>query len=137
MNFLTYQRDTDLLILDELEDGDLLNICLINKSANKLCNDDNLCKNRFLKKWGNHFKSEDKSWKKFYLLILKYLNTKVDVDCNYVNYSHVIPHSGGNFILSSTDRDTIFLEIVMEKAVKDGYIDVVNFMVERGAKKIV
>ena len=46
---LTGQRDTDLLILDKLDDKDLLNVCLVNKEARKLCSYEPFWINRFIK----------------------------------------------------------------------------------------
>lgn len=74
---LTGRRDTDFIILSKLNDRDLLSVCLINKYVNNLCKSENFWRNRFIAKWSKDdmkYKSDNKSWKHFYLLIVKYLN---------------------------------------------------------------
>lgn len=66
-------RDTDLFILSKLDDKDLFSTCLVNKAANKLCNDENFWRNRFLSKYGEmaaKYKPENRSWKKHYLQVV-------------------------------------------------------------------
>jgi hypothetical protein len=104
--FLT-GRDTDLVILENLNDRDLLTTCLVNKSANRLCKDDNFWRNRFIRKWGEHEKPKNKSWKFYYLLIIKFLEDEEPIQRSF-NYA-------------------------MNTAAKEGYIDIVKLMIEKGA----
>ena len=50
--FLSGQRDPDLIILDNLNDKDLLSVCITNRYANHLCNNEDFWRIRFIKKWG-------------------------------------------------------------------------------------
>ena len=74
---LSGQKDADFIILSKLNDKDLLSVCVTNKYANRLCNNEDFWRNRFISKWGLEdmkYNSENRSWKRFYLLITKYLN---------------------------------------------------------------
>ena len=52
MAFLTGQKDTDLLILQELDDESLQSICQVNKFAKALCDKDTFWMNRIISKYG-------------------------------------------------------------------------------------
>lgn len=74
---LTKTKDTEYLVLSNLDDRSLLNYCKTAKSAKKICNDDNFWKLRFINKFGERYmkyKSEEKSWKQFYLEIVSFLD---------------------------------------------------------------
>ena len=65
-------RDVNLKILEDLNDEDLFSFCIVNKEANKLCDNENFWRNRFLKRFGQLYeKSEGRTWKNFYLTIIK------------------------------------------------------------------
>lgn len=86
----TQIKDLDLKILSELNDRDLLNICLTNKYFSRLCQNEDFWRNRFLTKFGNRtlkYKGfskngnplnywenililSEKTWKKFYLTVI-------------------------------------------------------------------
>jgi len=66
-------KDTDLIILSKLDDKDLFSTCLVNKAANKLCNNEDFWRNRFVSKYGEmaaKYKPEKRSWKKHYLQVV-------------------------------------------------------------------
>ena len=66
-------KDTDLLILSELDDVTLFSFCKIENSyIQKLCNDENFWRERVKRKFGNVKKNEDRTWKNLYLNILYY-----------------------------------------------------------------
>ena len=76
-SFLTGNKDVDNLILEQLEDKELLQICLVDKYANHLCNNDSFWKKRFIDKYGKanlKYNSSNTHWKKFYLSILSFPN---------------------------------------------------------------
>ena len=86
MNILTGQKNADLLILDILDDKSLINFCLVNKDANRLCSIDSFWINRLVRKYGQEslqFKSPERTWKQFYLLILKYWNDDMNSGMYY------------------------------------------------------
>ena len=64
-------KDTDLLILMQLDDKSLLQTCKVNMYVNTLCKNEDFWKIRFRKRFGNVVKPEDKSWKKYYLYLLE------------------------------------------------------------------
>ena len=69
---LTGIKDVDLLILSQMDDKTLYNFCKVNKSARKLCSDENFWKNRLIQKYGQDaakYKPEKKSWKKHYSFV--------------------------------------------------------------------
>lgn len=109
---LTGQKDVNLKILSDLDDKSLLKFCITNTVANKFCSkhDTELWRNRLVKKYGEdaaRYKSPDKSWKQFYLQILKYWKpSKNDLSINYA----------------------------MMDAAQDGHEDLVNFFISKGAK---
>lgn len=61
---LTGNKDTDFVILSQLDDRSLLNMCLIYKD-NKACNDETFWKRRTINKYGNV--KPQTSWKQYYL----------------------------------------------------------------------
>ena len=71
---LTGIRDLDHIILNQLEDKDLVNICLVNKAAQKLCNDQTFWFNRILSRFPNippevFVKNRvDRSWSEYYIV---------------------------------------------------------------------
>ena len=73
---LSGQKDVDFIILSKLNDRDLLSVCITDKYANRLCNNEDFWRNRFITKYGVDYIKYNtlKTWKRFYLLIVKYLN---------------------------------------------------------------
>ena len=70
-------RDLDLKILSNLNDRDLFSFCLTDKTANKLCQDENLWRNKFIDRFGHEmmkYKPEERTWKKYYLSIISDLD---------------------------------------------------------------
>jgi hypothetical protein len=69
MDLLTGLKDTDFIVLSNLNDRDLLSVCLVNKNINKLCKDENFWRNRFISKYGEKdfefMKEKVISWRKF------------------------------------------------------------------------
>lgn len=71
---LTGVKDTDLLILQKLNDTDLLQACLVNKAINKACKDESFWRNRSLEKYPlpSKYKLEKETWRRFYLKLIHY-----------------------------------------------------------------
>lgn len=71
----TGNKQTDLIILSNLSDNDLINICAANKYLNNLCNDDNFWLNKILNRYNILGNSNDikqyiptgTTWKEYYL----------------------------------------------------------------------
>ena len=71
----------DIKIINNLSDKELINICLVNKYAYNLCNNDNLWLRRFMQRYGKYFSVEeilkwkaDNSWKNYYLWLSSNIN---------------------------------------------------------------
>jgi hypothetical protein len=66
-------KDTDLLILMELNDNDLFKVCSINKYLNSLCNNEYFWYNRIVKKYGEDVakQTNKNTWKKYYIFLIK------------------------------------------------------------------
>jgi hypothetical protein len=88
---LTGIRDVNLKILEDLNDEELFSFCLVNKEANKLCENETFWKNRFLKRFGTLYqKSKNRTWKNFYLTILKEFGKEIDFNRLDINLRNII-----------------------------------------------
>ena len=128
-------KDTDLIILSKLDDRDLLNTCLVNKAANRLCEDENFWRNRFITRYGQKdFEfMRDKlqmTWRKFMLLLIRYL------DLDNLNRSMRFAAQEGHrdlvdfFILKGADGWNLGLA----GAAQGGHKDLVDFFILKGTK---
>jgi ankyrin repeat protein len=82
---LTGVKDTDLLILQRLNDTDLLQAYLVNKAINKACKDESFWRNRSVEKFPlpSKYKPEKETWRRFYLKFIHYTN-------EYKNHGHLL-----------------------------------------------
>lgn len=83
LSILTGQRDTDLLILSNLNDESLFSFCQVDRYAANLCQNEDFWRNRFINKYGAELidiKLPNRSWKNFYLGIEYYNNLYKDWD---------------------------------------------------------
>ena len=67
MNTLTGHKDTDMLVLSQLDDRDLMNFCLSGTHARRICDDEVFWRNRTFQKYGQVNKPANKTWKEYYL----------------------------------------------------------------------
>ena len=132
MNILTGQKDADLMILEKLNDKSLLNFCLVNQDANCLCSkfDKELWRNRLLRKYGKEsleFKSPERTWKQFYLLILNW-------NCDIHSGMYCAAFEGHkdlvDFFISKGANDW---DWGMFSAAEGGHKDLVDFFISKGA----
>ena len=72
--FLTGIKDVNLLVLTNLDDESLLNLCQVNKEAARICDDENFWRNRFMGKYGKFNKPNNLTWKRLYLKSLRGYN---------------------------------------------------------------
>ena len=71
MKAFTNIKDVDLKILSELDDRDLLNVCVIrNRYVEKLCNDENFWRARLVKNYPDLLEYKNNTNKLYYLQIL-------------------------------------------------------------------
>ena len=128
MNVLTGDKNVDLMILDNLDDKSLLSFCLTNQDANRLCSIDSFWRNRLIRKYGNIQIKTGKTWKQFYLSILKYW----DDDMNEAMINAAL---GGhqdlvNFFISKGANNW---NRGMYGAAQGGHKDLVDFFISKGA----
>ncbi len=65
-------KDVDLKILSELNDRDLFSFCLVDKTVNKMCKDENFWRNRFVSRFGQIEKPDN--WRNYYLKVISILD---------------------------------------------------------------
>jgi len=77
----TGNKDVDIKILNDLDDYDLSNICVVNKYISEICSTDNFWKTRFQKIYSPYLKNIDilkykgqATWKEYYLWLSKAIN---------------------------------------------------------------
>ena len=60
-------KDTNLLIMEKLDDESLFNLCLTNKNAAFLCQNEDFWRKRFVSNYGQDvakYKPKERTWKK-------------------------------------------------------------------------
>ncbi len=110
-------KDVDLKILSELPDRDLLNVCITDKYAHKICQDEHFWRNRLVLKYGDKvftYKPKDVSWKNYYMQIIIDLEGHNPLDfLNSVVWYPMQPnqslYQSGGKILFLVDAPTSFL----------------------------
>jgi hypothetical protein len=159
---LTGVKDTDLLILTELDDRSLLSYCQTNKYARNICNNEDFWRNRVYKVYGEvsaKLKSIERKWKDYYLSIVyytdKYTNNRAlkqvalkgDMDLflyfsQFENEKNVIKEAieGGNkkiidFIISSKkfEDGVLFNNLGLYGAAVAANEDLINYFLSKGA----
>lgn len=81
--------DTDLLILREMSDKNLINVCAVNKYVHSLCNNESFWLSRVLSRYGKALGSareikekyvpDGTSWKEYYFWVSDFLNGNEDI----------------------------------------------------------
>ena len=71
-------KDTDMIILSNLDDRSLLSLCSVDQYTKELCKNETFWRNRTITKYGNisKYKPIDMSWREFYLKIIIDLNSE-------------------------------------------------------------
>ena len=67
---LSKQKDTDFLIMENLDDRSLLNYCMTNKRGSELCKDEDFWRRRFISKYGENvakYKPVHRTWRQHFL----------------------------------------------------------------------
>ena len=138
---LTGQKDVDLFTLNKLDDRSLLSFCIVNQEANEFCSkyDSELWRNRFIKKYGEdaaEYKSPGKTWKQFFLQILKYWDDSKKDKVFYINRAMADAAKGGHkdvidfFISKGADK----WDWGLQEAASGGHKDLINFFISKGSK---
>ena len=115
---LTGNKNADLLILNNLDDRSLFNVCVSNPKdeyLKSLCGNEDFWRNRFIQIFGKKYlfyKSPDRSWKDFYLKIIYYLE-------KFGLYDQIGKELGPDA------EETLLFEKLAEKGKKNS--DLINF----------
>ncbi len=137
---LTGRKDTDYIILNNLDDKFLINYCRVNKSANKICKDENFWMNRVLTKFPylplniiNRYRG-DINWSEYYIDLSK---ISYDPD-RYLREAYesyrldwiMVALDNGATV---NNRTVYMVNRGLEESVYLGNLGVVRFLVEHGA----
>lgn len=133
---LTGIKDTDLLILQRLDDKDLLQACLVNKSINKACKDESFWRNRSLEKFplASEYKLENETWRHFYLKFVHYIS-------KYGNPAHLLRQAcfigDLSLVVYSLERNAANVDIEgnlpLLLANQGSFYDVIKYLILHGA----
>ena len=89
MKMFTGNKETDKIVLSQLDDYDLSSVCATNKHLNEICKDETFWRNRTLARFGaylgnaeqikEYMKSYDfETWKKYYISLIDFLEKVYD-----------------------------------------------------------
>jgi hypothetical protein len=95
----TGAKDTNLMILSNLDDSDLFNLCRTNKSIFKLCQNDSFWMNRLIEKYGSilkinpNLKHQEIKWKELYFWIKTGLRDEFydTIDIQNIEEDYLVP----------------------------------------------
>ena len=134
-------KDLNLHILESFDDKTLLSYCLVDKYANKLCNDEGFWRRRFLKKFvdGQEEFRERNTWRQYYLLLVKnydiikgkfhgrdlFINDDTRISTSYRNCSHFPPL----YFISIAWQLRYLPEAEIEKIPREEYIQNLSSMI--------
>ena len=146
VKILTGIRDTDLIILSQLDDKALFNFCISSKSKylKKLCSNETFWRKRFINKFGSeslNLKFTDSTWKKFYLKLIYYLDKGGSVENAFDEASLSGDLEAAQFFLedpfSKNVKDKLSRKIRlnrgMRNSAKGGHKNLINYFVSEGA----
>ena len=135
---LTGIKDLDYVILNELEDRDLVNICQVNKEASKLCDDQTFWLNRIVTKFPNVLSEvlvknkKGRSWADYYIKDLRLLNSK---DPNEILIDGAA-EGKEDWVMIALNRGAdihAFNDYALRWASQNGHTEVVKILLEAGA----
>ena len=110
----TGNKNLDLMILGNLDDKDLFNVCIVNKYANNLCQNELFWKNRFIQKFGDkasQYKPANRNWKNHYLKVVSDLSKFSDKPWDFFELiSYKIGDKDRLFLRNKTLRASLFVE---------------------------
>lgn len=123
-------RDVTLELMKNMDDETLLKFCRSNRKNSEICRNETFWRKRTLEKYENwsKFKSLNRTWKNYYITLIHYLNIEYEPKPDPVL---------GAFVLS-VENPLKFqnkYDVILEKAVANGDIDIVNLMISLGANK--
>jgi Ankyrin repeats (3 copies) len=128
-------RQMDIVALNALarkmDDETLLTFCKTDKYFNsKICNDDFFWKRRLDEKYPLLIEFKNGTWKKFYLKMTYYIS-KLEEEFG-IPYIPTKSYNPEKFYKKYKDSKDIY-NFVMVRAAKGGNMEIVKFMIEKGA----
>ncbi len=135
---LTGNKDVDRKLLNNLEDEDLVNFCLVDKKANSLCNDQVFWMNRVFLKFGyvggnilRKYK-KNRTWSEYYIKDLRKINSTNAIS-KFLSGSQLgrLDH----VIISLNIGDNIHTDddYALRYSSQNGHLDIVKYLVDLGA----
>ena len=127
-------KDVDFIIMMELNDKDLYNLCQINKYGKKLCSNEDFWRNRLWKYYGKIYPEEGQKWKEFYLKLVYYMDKyKYEKDNNSFIKASRYGHLEVVKYLMSLDRvynidPSAENNIAIRQASRNGHSEVVKYL---------
>jgi ankyrin repeat protein len=135
---LTNVKNLDFKLLNQLDDRSLVNVCLTNKQAKEICDDQDFWLQRILIKFPyiplEVFRKNkgDRTWSEYYIDDLRKINKQnkelvltVEAKNGRLDYVMIALNSGVDI---HTEND-----FALRHASDEGHLDVVKFLVEKGA----
>ena len=128
---LTQNKDADKLILQEMNDKTLMNMCIASKYVNELCKDEFFWRNRFLNRFAPSeivtklaltYRPQNMSWKKYYLM------TVIEIE----EMKNIL----GQITMRQFAEDGLYLTVVLSKYFLDKFAGVERKGVEKKLRDI-
>ena len=135
MRSLSKIKDVDEKILGNVDDRSLLQFCKSHQYGNEICNDENFWRRRLISKYGRAEKNEDRTWKDFYLLIAYYMNEYGDGALKQAAYRGIKNIDVIKFFILR-DPTTYGLDDALVTAAEIGDVDLLDYLISRGAKGV-
>jgi len=134
MSLLTRNKDTDLIILSNLDDKSLFNLSISNpkdKYLKKLCADESFWLNRLKNNFPEFKTTEKRNWKQTYLALVYYSK-------KYFRNGAIEELAKGgmkniNLIQFFIDKGENYWNGGMKGAARGGHRDLVQFFIKKGA----
>lgn len=130
------QRDTDILILNKLDDRDLFRACSASTGTNKLCNE-TFFYNRFLLKHPGAIKSkpENITWRNYYLKEAQYVDKlKRIFNFQYTNKSNASAEEYYNILISKEEIDYTYIGWKLLQTAEKNLLDLTIYLVKQSPR---
>jgi len=130
------RKDELFIILENLNDRSLLNFCVTSKYAKEICQNETFWRNRTASRFGEDslkFKEADRSWKDYYLNIVRFLSLGEDKPEDAINYAirEDKPDAVKYFLGKGTNLDD--LDTLLFIASIGGNMRIIQILIDEGA----
>jgi len=134
---LTGIKDTELIIMAKLNDKDLLNYCIANKTILKTCYDESFWRNRFISKFDlkdkeplSKYRKPNQTWRDFYLMMIYYID-------KYSTSSFLFRKGCGNgnlalvvHAMNTNLKNDLNYDRALKSVAEGEYYDIVKYLVK-------